>query len=145
MSDPGLGRRLRPGPGRSIIVAMERKEWLKVIYEAACQVAERHGSGLRSAVESKDDDGAFAGEISGVASGLIAASRDIWPFIQHSAHPEPPGDGWRRAGSFEGAVVHAAVAAAGADIRDVLDDLAAGRRPTFKAMKPSGAGGGAES
>ncbi len=124
---------------------MERKEWLKVIYEAACQVAERHGPGLRSAVESKDDDGALAGEISEVASELIAANREIWPFIQHSAHPEPPGDGWRRAASFEGAVVHATVAAASADIRDVLEGLATGRVPSIKAMKPSGTGGGAES
>ncbi len=140
----GAGRGLRPGRGRPIIAVMERNEWLKVIYEAACQVAEKHGAGLRSAVESKDDAGALAREIGQVASELIAANREIWPFIKHSAHPEPPGDEWRQAGSFEGALVHAAVAAAGADMRDVLEALAVGRVPSLKDMKPSDAGGGAE-
>ena len=122
---------------------MERSEWLKVVYEAACRVAEKHGPGLRAAVESRDDDGALAGEVAEVAAEVIAAHREIWPFIRHSAHPEPPTDEWRGAGSFEGAVVRAAAAALGADIMDILEGLSAGRVPTVKAMKPAGPGGGA--
>ena len=124
---------------------MERKEWLKVVYEAACRVAERHGPGLRSAVESKDDDGALSGEVFEVASQIIAAHREIWPFLQHSRHPEPSDDEWRRAGSFEGALIQAAVAALGADIRDILEGLSTGGALDRAAEGPAGGGGKAES
>jgi hypothetical protein len=36
---------------------MERNDWLQAVYEAACRVAEKHGAGLRGALESKDDAG----------------------------------------------------------------------------------------
>jgi hypothetical protein len=103
---------------------MDRDEWLKAVYGAACRVAEKHGRGLRAAVESRDDDGRLAGEVGQVAAETIAASRALWPFIVYSAHPEPPGADWRAAPSFEGAAVRVAVAALAADIRDLLEGLA---------------------
>lgn len=103
---------------------MNRDEWLKAVYQAACRVAERHGRGLRAAVESRDDDGRLAGEIQQVAAESIAAGGELWPFIVFSAHPEPAAADWRAAPSFEGAVVRVAVAALAADTRDLLEGLA---------------------
>jgi len=119
---------------------MERNEWLKAVYEAACRVAERHGPGLRKAVESSDDDGSLSREVAEVASEVIAGNADIWDFIRHSRHPEPTSDDWRGAPSFEGAVVRAAVSALSADINDILGGLSTGRMPTFKEMKPAEGG-----
>ncbi len=114
---------------------MERSEWLKTVYEASCRVAEKHGPGLRKAVESRDDDGRLAGEVTEVASEVIAGCADIWDFIRYSRHPEPASDEWRRSQTFEGAVIRAAVSALGADIDDVLENLSTGRLPTRKEMK----------
>jgi hypothetical protein len=116
---------------------MERNEWLRVVYEAACRVAEKHGPGLRQAVESRDDDGTLSGEVAEVATEVIAGTAEIWDFIRHSGHPEPASDEWRGAASFEGAVVRAAVAALSADMSDVLGGLSTGRVPAIKEMKPA--------
>ncbi len=120
---------------------MERKEWLQIVYEAACQVAESHGSGLKEALRSKDDDGALSREVTQVASEVIAGSDDIFNFIRFSRHPEPIRDDWRQAATFEGALIRAAVSALRADINDILDNLASGQAPTFKQMSPSDSGG----
>ncbi len=116
---------------------MERNEWLKVVYEAGCRVAEKYGPGLRKAVESSDDDGQLSREVTEAASEVIAGNADIWDFIRYSRYPEPASDDWRSAPSFEGAVVRAAVTALGADIRDILGGLSKGSMPTFKEMKPA--------
>jgi hypothetical protein len=120
---------------------MERTEWLKAVYEAACRVAENHGPGLRAAVEGRDD-GQLAGEVNQVATETLAASTDLWPFLRYSRHPEPGSDDWRRAPTFEGAVVRAAAAALGADIFDVLEGLSSGRLPRISQMKTAETGGG---
>jgi len=104
---------------------MDRSEWLKAVYLAACRVAEKHGAGLRAAVESADDAG-LHGEVRQIAAETIAASAELWPFIQFSAHPEPPGADWRGAPSFEGAAVRVATAALAADIQDLLENLSTG-------------------
>jgi len=106
---------------------MDRSEWLKAVYLAACRVAEKHGSGLRAAVESAADANELRQEIQQVAAATIAASSAIWPFITFSAHPEPAEAEWRGAPSFEGAAVRVAVAALAADIQDLLENLAASR------------------
>ena len=106
---------------------MERSEWLKQVYEAACRLAEKHGPGLRAAMESGDADGSLAGRIASTAAEVIAAEREIWPFIHFSRHSEPAGDEWRGAPSFEGAVIRVAVWALSGDIRDMLNELAGGR------------------
>lgn len=126
---------MHPVRGRPIIPAMERAEWLKAVYEAACRVAEKHGPGLREALESRDDDGRLSREIDQAAAEVIAGSREIWDFLRHSRHPEPPADDWRRAPSFEGALIRAAVAALGADIGDVLEGLSTGRVPSARQVK----------
>ncbi|MHC4914358.1 MAG: hypothetical protein ACYTGB_02620 [Planctomycetota bacterium] len=123
---------------------MERSAWLKTVYEAACRVAEKHGPGLRKAVESRDDDGRLAGEVAEVASEVIAGCTDIWDFVRYSRHPEPVSDEWRRASTFEGAVVRAAVSALGADINDILEGLATGSLPSRKEMKAADLPGEAE-
>jgi len=106
---------------------MQRNDWLKAVYEAACRVAEKHGPGLRKALESKDDAGELRGEVQHIAAETIAAGGELWPFIVYSGHPEPPGADWRSAPSFEGAVVRVATAALAADIWDILDNLSAGQ------------------
>lgn len=118
---------------------MDRDEWVKLVYEATCRVAERHGPGLRRAVESGSGDGRLSGIIDQVAAETISARGDIWVFLQHSAHAGACGDEWRRAPSFEGAVVRAASAALCADIRDMLDGLSGGA-----ALGPGRTDGGAE-
>lgn len=106
---------------------VDRDEWVKLVYEAACRVAERHGPGLRAAVEGTGDGDGRLGTIVGqVAAEAIAARSDLWGFLQHSAHAEAAGDDWRKAPSFEGAVVRAASAALSADIRDMLEGLSNG-------------------
>ena len=127
--------RLRPARGRPIIPAMERAEWLKAVYEAACRVAEKHGPGLRAALESRDDDGRLSGEVAQSAAEVIAGSREIWDYLRYSRHPEPAGDDWRRAPTFEGALIRAAVAALSADIGDVLEGLSTGRVPSARQIK----------
>jgi hypothetical protein len=124
---------------------MDRTEWLKVVYEAACKVAERHGPGLRKAVEARDDDGRLSREVAEVASEVIAGEGEIWDFIRHSRHPEPASEDWRRTATFEGAVVRAAVSALSADINDVLGSLSTGRMPTIEEMKSAEPRGPAES
>lgn len=114
---------------------MERNEWLKAVYEAACRVAEKHGPGLRQAIESKDDGGELPNEVLQIAAETIAASGELWPFITFSAHPEPPGADWRGAPSFEGAVVRVATAALAADIEDILESLSTGRALQFRTEK----------
>ena len=123
---------------------MERSAWLKAVYEAACRVAEKHGAGLRQAVESKDDAGELRNEVQQVAADTIAAAGELWPFITYSAHPEPPEAGWRAAPSFEGAAVRVATAALAADIQDILESLCTGRAlglPMEKAGPDAGATG----
>ncbi|HOX06363.1 MAG TPA: hypothetical protein PK280_08175 [Planctomycetota bacterium] len=114
---------------------MERNEWLKAVYEAACRVAEKHGSGLRRAIESEAGAGELHGEVRQVAAETIAAAGELWPFIVHSAHPEPPGIDWRSAPSFEGAAVRVATAALAADIQDILESLSTGRALQFRKEK----------
>jgi hypothetical protein len=114
---------------------MERSEWLKAVYEAACRVAEKHGAGLRRTIEAEDDAGELRNEVQQVAAETIAAGGEIWPFIVFSAHPEPPEADWRSAPSFEGAVVRAATAALAADIRDILENLSAGGALHLRAEK----------
>jgi hypothetical protein len=114
---------------------MERNDWLKAVYVAACRVAEKHGSGLRKAIESKDDGGELRNEVQQIAAEVIAASGELWPFITFSGHPEPPGADWRAAPSFEGAAVRVATAALAADIEDVLESLSTGRALQFRAEK----------
>jgi hypothetical protein len=128
---------------------MDRAEWLKAVYTAACRVAERHGAGLRKALESRNDDGKVADDIFHVAADTIAASSDLWPFIVFSRHPEPLKDDWRRATNFESAVVQVAVAALAADIRDMLQNLGqralvTGPLPIPPERGPGGGGAGAE-
>jgi hypothetical protein len=123
---------------------MERTEWLKAVYEAACRVAEKHGPGLRAAVESRDDDGRLSREVDEVAAEVLAGNPDLWDFLRYSRHPEPASDEWRRAPTFEGAVVRAAAAALAADIGDVLEGLSTGRLPGRAQMEsppPDGAAG----
>jgi hypothetical protein len=105
---------------------MERSAWLKAVYEAACRVAEKHGQGLRKAIESKDDAGELRDEVRLIAAETIAAAGELWPFITYSAHPEPPEAEWRASPSFEGAAVRVATAALAADIWDILISLSAG-------------------
>jgi hypothetical protein len=114
---------------------MERSDWLKAVYEAACRVAEKHGPGLRKALESRDDDGRLSEEIDQTAAEVIAGSGEIWDYLRYSRHQEPPRDDWRRAPTFEGALVRAAVAALAADIGDILDGLSTGRVPSAKQVK----------
>jgi hypothetical protein len=121
---------------------MERSEWLKAVYEAACRVAERHGPRLRQAVEGTDDDCWLSREVGQVAAEAIAGRADLWDFIRHSRHPEPASDEWRKAPSFEGAVLRAAVAALSADIHDVLGGLSTGRIPARGDMEITGPGPG---
>ena len=106
---------------------MERNDWLKAVYLAACRVAEKHGPGLRRAIESDDGSGELHNEIQQIAAETIAAAGELWPFITYSAHPEPPQADWRAAPSFEGAVVRVATAALAADIRDILESLSTGK------------------
>ena len=120
---------------------MEREDWLKGVYVAACEVAGKHGSGLREAIESKDDDGSLSREVSEVAADIIANTGEIWEFIRHSRHPEPASDDWRKASTFEGAVLRAAVSALSADIQDILESLATGQMPTIDQLKPADPGG----
>ena len=100
-----------PSFGAAYNQSMTREEWLKAVYLAACRVAEKHGAGLRKALESKDDDGRVRDEIFQAAADAIAAGGELWPFIVFSRRPEPKTDAWRKASSFEGAVVQVAVAA----------------------------------
>jgi len=126
---------------------MERSDWLKAVYEAACRVAEKHGPGLHRAIESKDDGGELRNEVRQIAAETIAASGELWPFITFSAHPEPPEADWRGASSFEGAVVRVATAALAADIQDIIESLSTGRALQFrteKAVADAGATGTAQ-
>jgi len=116
---------------------MDRSEWLKAVYLAACRVAEKHGPGLRAAVESRDDAGELRAEVQEVAAATIAASAELWPFIVHSAHPEPPEAEWRGAPSFEGAAVRVAAAALAADIQDLLENLSTGRALGLRSEPPA--------
>jgi len=116
---------------------VDRNEWLKAVYLAACQVAEKHGPGLRAALSAPDGDGRIDAEIFQVAADVIARSGELWPFITFSRHPEPAADAWRRAASFEGAAVQVAVAALAADIRDMLKDLSPSRALQLQPEKPS--------
>ena len=120
---------------------MDRDEWVKLVYGAACRVAEKHGPGLRAAVESADDDVRLTGVIDQVAAETLSARSDIWGFLQHSAHAEACGDEWRRAPSFEGALVRAASAALSADIRDMLDGLSGGAALGLGGKKEADRGG----
>lgn len=118
---------------------MERSDWVKTVYLAACRVAERHGPGLKAAVGAAPGDERLEELIFREAAAAIAASAQIWPFIQFSAHSEPADDGWRRAASFEGAVVQAAVSALGGDIRDMLRGLLPGGDGALSLGRPGGA------
>jgi hypothetical protein len=113
---------------------VDRNEWLKAVYVAACQVAEKHGPGLRAALESRD--GRLDATVFQVAADAIAQSGELWPFITFSRHPEPAADAWRQAASFEGAAVQVAVAALAADIRDMLKDLSPSRALQLQPEKP---------
>lgn len=115
---------------------MDRNEWLKAVYVAACQVAEKYGPGLRSALESRAGDGRLDTAVFQVAADAIARAGELWPFITFSRHPEPAANAWRQAASFEGAAVQVAVAALAADIRDMLKDLSPSRALQLQPEKP---------